>query len=267
MESGITPNTLVDTLSRGCDYPLPENIKQTLSDWAARREQLSLYRTVNVLEFADQQTRDAELARKPDVGVAVGERYIRLSCQQRGKVLSAQASRTVDYLSPSVKCLNVSEDGSVQVEQKRADLLVASELAAWAEVDTENSDQWRITRQSIQKAVSAGWTAESLLDNLKRRLQHDLPSLLFVAIRAWAGVRTLPTTVAVATDLVLQVTDLEVARAIGGSTLLQPYLCGRLGRQTFLVKHETVEEFRVRLAEFGLQVGSDLALLAPGWKD
>jgi hypothetical protein len=40
LESGIAPDTLVDTLNRGCDYPLPENIKQTLVDWAARREQL-----------------------------------------------------------------------------------------------------------------------------------------------------------------------------------------------------------------------------------
>jgi len=63
------------------------------------------------------------------------------------------------------------------------------------------------------------------------------------------------------------VTDLEVARAIGGSTLLQPYLRGRLGRQTFLVKHEMVEAFRARLAEFGLQVSGDLELLSSGWKD
>lgn len=70
-----------------------------------------------------------------------------------------------------------------------------------------------------------------------------------------------------ATDLVLQVTDREIAHAIAGSALLQPYLRGRLGRQTFLVKHETVEAFRSRLAEFGLEVSSDLELLSSGWKD
>jgi hypothetical protein len=208
LESGIAPDTLLDTLSRGCDYPVPENIRQTLTDWSARREQLSVYRSVDVLEFADQPTRDAALAKKPSSGVAVGERYLLVSGPQRGKVLSARASRTVDYLSPPVRCLRVSEEGEVEVAHKRADLLVQGELAAWAERDPTNDNLWHLTRHSVQKAVSAGWTADGIIDNLKQRLQHDLPALLFVAIRAWAGVRTLPTTVAVASDLVLQVADL-----------------------------------------------------------
>jgi hypothetical protein len=268
LESGIAPDTLVETLNRGCDYPLPDNIKQTLVDWAARREQLSVYRSVDVLEFVDQPTRDAVLAKKPGSGVAVGERYLLLSgAQQRGKVLSARASRTVDYLSPPARCLTVSEAGVLEVVPKRADLLVHSELSAWAESDTTNHNLWHLTRHSVQKAVSAGWNAEGILDNLKQRLQCDLPPLLLVAIRAWAGVRTLPTTVAVATDLVLQVADREVAHAIAGSALLHPYLRGRLGRQTFLVKHETVDALRSKLTEFGLQVDGDLDVLSAGWKD
>jgi hypothetical protein len=246
---------------------VPENIRQTLTDWSARREQLSVYRSVDVLEFSDQPTRDAALVKKPGSGVAVGERYLLVSGPQRDKVLSARASRTVDYLSPPVRCLSVSEEGEVEVAHKRADLLVQGELSAWTEREPTNDNLWHLTRHSVQKAVSAGWTADGIIDNLKQRLQHDLPALLFVAIRAWAGVRTLPTTVAVASDLVLQVADREVAHAIAGSALLQPYLRGRLGRQTFLVTHETVEAFRTRLAELGLQVDSDLEVLSAGWKD
>ncbi|MBM4258628.1 MAG: hypothetical protein FJ147_22350 [Deltaproteobacteria bacterium] len=267
LESGITPDILIERLSRGCDYPLPENIKQTLADWAARREQLSVYRSVDVLEFPTQEERDAALAKRPGSGTAVGERYILLSREPQSKTLAAHAQRVVSYIAPPARCLSVTEDGTFTIAPARTDLLVAGELSAWAETDATSNGHWRITRQSVQKAMSAGWTVESMLENLKHRLQHDLPPLLFVAIRAWAGVRTLPTTVAVATDLILQVTDLEVARAIGGSALLQPYFRGRLGRQTFLVKHESVEEFRSRLAELGLQVGNDVALLGPGWKD
>lgn len=268
LESGIAPDALVETLSRGCDYPLPENIRQTLVDWAARREQLSVYRGVDVLEFVDQPARDAALAKKPGSGVAVGERYLLLSgTQQRGKVLSARASRTVDYLSPPVRCLTVSEAGGLEVVSTRADLLVHGELSAWAESEETNPNPWQLTQRSVRKAVSAGWSAEDILDNLKRRSQHDPPPLLSVAIRAWAGVRTLPTAVAVATDLVLQVADREVAHAIAGSRLLQPYLRGRLGRQTFLVKVETVDTFRTKLVELGLQVDGNLDVLSAGWKE
>jgi len=237
-------------------------------DWAARREQLSVYRNVDVLEFVDQRTRDAAVAKKPGNGVAVGERYLLLSdTQQRGKVLSARVSRAVDYLSPPVRCLTISEAGVLEVLPTRADLLVHGELSAWAESEATNHNLWRLTRHSVQKAVSAGWNADGIIDNLKQRLRHDLPPLLLVAIRAWAGVRTLPTTVTVATDLVLQVADREVAHAIAGSALLQPYLRGRLGRQTFLVKQETVDAFRTKLAEFGLRVDNDLGVLSAEWKE
>jgi Helicase conserved C-terminal domain len=268
LESGIAPDALVETLSRGCDYPLPENIRQTLVDWAARREQLSVYRSVDVLEFVDQPARDAALAKKPSSGVAVGERYLLLSgTQQRGKVLSARASRTVDYLSPPVRCLTVSETGELEVVSTRADLLVYGELSAWAENETPNPNLWQLTQRSVRKAVSAGWRAEDILDNLKRRAQHDLPPLLSVAIRAWAGVRTLPTATAVAADLILQVADGEVALAIAGSALFRPYFRGRLGRRTFLVKSETVDALRAKLVEFGLEVGSELGVLSAEGKE
>lgn len=264
LESGIGPDTLLDTLSRGCEYPLPENIRQTLSDWAARREQLSVYLMADVLEFADQQTRDVALAKKAGSGVAVGERYVLLSGPQRKRGLSTRISRTVDYVSPPTRCLSVSEEGAIHVTKQGGDLLVEGEMTAWAESDATKSKHWYITRHSVERALKTGWTADSIIANLKQRVQRDLPPLLLIAIRAWAGVRTLPTAVAVATDLVLQVADLEVARAIAGSPLLQPYVRKRIGRQTFLVKSETVDVFCGKLAEFGLQVGSDLELIASG---
>ena len=81
-----------------------------------------------------------------------------------------------------------------------------------------------------------------------------------MAIRAWAKVQTKPTAVAVATDLILQVADAETAQAIGGSTLLRPYLQSRLGPNTFLVDRKLLKELRKKLQGLGLEVGSDLTL-------
>jgi hypothetical protein len=268
LESGIGPGTLIDTLGRACEYPLPDNVKQTLADWASRREQLSVYHATGVLEFADGEARDAALAKKKLAGVPVGDRFLLLSGHKRIKSLAAQVSQTIDYNGPLVRCVGVSEDGAVRIERARADLLVRGEIACWAEPvlstvegpDSADGNRWQITRASIQRAVGAGWTADNIIDSLSQRLQDDLPPLLLVAIRAWAGARTFPTSVAVVSDLILQVGDGEVAHAVAGSALLQPYLRGRLGRQTFLVRHETVDELRGKLEEFGLRVGSDLTL-------
>jgi hypothetical protein len=70
--------------------------------------------------------------------------------------------------------------------------------------------------------------------------------------------------VAVASDVLLQIADPTVAHAVAGSTLLQPYLRGQLGPQTFLVRHDMAAELQRQLAELGLQVGSDLLLAGVG---
>jgi hypothetical protein len=57
-----------------------------------------------------------------------------------------------------------------------------------------------------------------------------------VAVRAWAGTRTLPTTAALSSELILQLLSDEVATALASSALLQSYFRGRLGPKTFLVR-------------------------------
>jgi len=155
--------------------------------------------------------------------------------------------------------MQVAEDGTVHIRRAHADLLVRGEVAAWADAGT-NEDHWRLTRTSVQRAIKAGWTAASIIENLSQRAQQPVPALLLVAIRAWAGERALPKAVAVASDMLLQIADPTVAHAIATSTLLQPYLRGQLGPQTFLVRHDTASELQRQLVELGLHVVSDLLL-------
>ena len=260
LESGIHPDSLVETLSKACDYPLPDNIKQTLSDWAERREQLTVYQASSILEFPTQKARDVALSKKQSTGTPIGERFLLLTGAGRIKSMAALVSQTIDYYGLPVRCVKALEDGTLRINPARADLLIRGELASWAEPDVEDANCWRVTRASVQKTVSSGWTAEKIIDSLSVRLPNELPPLLAVAIRAWAKPRANLTTVAVATDLVLQVADAEVAQAIGGSTLLRPYLRNRLGPQTFVVDRTLLKEFRKKLEGLGLEIGSDLAL-------
>jgi hypothetical protein len=256
----VNPNSLVETLSQACEYPLPENIQQTLTDWAARREQLSVYRAGSILEFPDQQARDTAQAKQKLTGVPVGDRFLLLVGSKRIKSVAALVSQTIDYYGLPVRCVKAAEDGTLQINKAKADLLIRGELAIWAEPDPDDENRWRITQKSIQRAVSAGWTAEKIIHSLSLRLLNALPPLLAVALRAWAKVRTKPTAVAVATDLILQVADAETAHAIGGSSLLQPYLQSRLGPNTFVVDRKMLKELRKKLEGLGLEIGSDLTL-------
>ncbi|HEY5864879.1 MAG TPA: helicase-associated domain-containing protein [Candidatus Tectomicrobia bacterium] len=259
LESGIAARTLCATLHAASTYPLPDNVRQMLEEWAARRDRLTVYRHASLVEFADQAARDAALARPELSGQPVGERFIVLSAQPRRQTTEVQSSRAVDYYTAPVRCVQVAEDGTVHIRRAHADLLVRGEVAAWAEPDGDE-DHWRLTRASIGGAVKVGWTAASIIDNLAQRAQQPVPALLIVAIRAWAGERALPKAVALASDILLQIADPMVAHAIASSALLQPYLRGQLGPQTFLVRHETASELQRQLLELGLQVGGDLLL-------
>ena len=262
LESGIAADTLCTTLRDASVYPLPDNVRQMLDEWAARRERLTVYRHVDMLEFPDQATRDAALANRTLAGQAVGERFVVLSPPTRQRAPTRRVGRTVDYLAAPVRCLHVEEDGTVHILPAHADVLVYGEIAAWAEPGAETA-QWRLTRASIVRAVQAGWTAASIVEGLRQRALQPVPALLSVAIRAWAGERSMPRAVAVASDVILQVADLDVAEAIAGSTLLQPYIRGQLGPRTFLVHQPTALVLQHHLAELGLAVGDELLLVAP----
>ncbi|MBM3223069.1 MAG: hypothetical protein FJZ47_04605, partial [Candidatus Tectomicrobia bacterium] len=236
LESGMTIAVLQDTLGQASAYPVPANVRQMLNEWAARRERLTVYRTAAVVEYPDQASRDAALTSGTCVGQAIGERFVVLAAQPRA--LRAVPARSVDYLAPPVRCLQVAEDGTVQIHAGHADLLIRGEVAAWADPGADDR-HWHLTRASVERAVKAGWSAEGIIDSLTQRaLRPAAPALLLVAIRAWAGERTLPRHVAVAADVLLQIADTNVAQAIASSTMLRPYLRGRLGPQTFLVHRE-----------------------------
>ena len=73
----------------------------------------------------------------------------------------------------------------------------------------------------------------------------------------------MPTTTALASELILQILSDEVATALASSALLQPYFHGRLGPKTFLVRPETAHELGKKLQAYGLSVGSDLLFAGP----
>jgi hypothetical protein len=159
--------------------------------------------------------------------------------------------------------VRIAEDGTVQIHRPLADLLMHGEIACWAESEAADGSRWCLTRSSIQRAVNAGWTAERILEGLSKRTQHGIPPLVSVAIQAWAGTQTLPTTTALASELILQILSDEVATALASSALFQPYFRGRLGPKTFLVRPGTAHELGKKLQAYGLSVGCDLLFADP----
>lgn len=253
LESGITATALIATLRAASRHPLPDSVVRTLTDWAARRDRLSVRLDARILEFQSQAARDAALAAGQLSGVAVGERFVQVASLASG----FRPSSTIAYEPALPQCLTASETGEIAIDPDARDLLIDGELAGYCEPLAADDCRWRITGESVRRAKARGWTAKEILNRLTRRSRRPLPPILACAIAAWSGGSAAPGPLSVPTVPILQVTDREVAKALSASRVFKPYLLGQLGAHAFLVKPGREAELSAKLAELGFAVGTE----------
>lgn len=256
LESGVTADALIATLQASSRHPLPDSVARTLTDWAARRERLSVHLNASVLEFESQAARDAALTAGQVRGITVGERFVQVESLAGG----FRPGSTIAYEPALPKCLTASETGEIVIDPNARDLLINGELTGYCEPLPADAYRWRITGESIRQASVRGWTAKEILSRLARRTRHPLPPILACAIAAWSGGRAAPGPLSVPTVPILQVTDREVALAISVSKVFKPYLLGQLGAHAFLVKPDRATELIAKLSELGFVVGTEVLL-------
>jgi XPB/Ssl2-like helicase family protein len=255
LESGVGLEVILRGLEEGAGQPLPDSAARTLRDWAARRERLLFHRAAHLMEYPDTAARDAALAAKEVYGEPVGDRFVLIG-ERRLSGPRLASFHLIDYREPPARCLQVTEDGVLTLQSGQSDLLIRTEVGHWAASEDQSGERWRITRESVQRAVRSGWSADEILQSLARRVPTAIPPLVRLAIRQWGRQRRGAPSLALGEVLVLQASD-EVAQAIGGSPLLKPYLRGRLGPRTFLVDASQAGELRALLEAFGLEPAGD----------
>jgi hypothetical protein len=247
LESGTSPERLLETLRAGASAGIPQNVLATLREWAAQRERITLRRSVNVLEFPEEALREAAIRNGLD-GMPAGERFVLVS-----RTRLALPHIHIDYARPLPQCMTVTEDGLMKLVKIAPDLLIHSQIDRWAERIDDST--WRLTAASVVAGVKAGDAIEKLLALLRERLIHPVPPLLEVALRAWGGRAP---SVALQTVTALRCVQREIFTAIAGSSLLAPYLRGTLAPDVLLVDPERLAALREHLAWAGLSVSETL---------
>jgi hypothetical protein len=250
LESGTSPEQLLETLQVGAGVDIPQNVLATLREWAAQRERITLRRSVSVLEFPEEALREAAIQHGLD-GRSIGERFVLVS-----QTRQALPHIHVDYARPLPQCLTVTEDGQMKLARATPDLLIQAQIDHWAE--RIDASTWRLTTTSVVAGIKAGSPIEKLLALLRERLIHPLPSLLEVALRAWAGKAP---SVALQTVTALRCTQREVFTALAGSELLAPYLRGVLAPDVLLVDTDQLAALRECLAWAGLSISDMLEVI------
>jgi hypothetical protein len=250
LESGTSPEDLVERMRAGASAELPQNVFATIREWASQRERITLRRAASLLEFPDAAARQAALEAGL-AGTAVAERFVLLADPWRAA--NPLATR-VDYARPPPASLVALEDGRIKQIGQAADLLLQPRLDLWAERIDQGA--WKLTEASVAAAIKARMPIDELFELLRARLTRPLPPMLGVALRAWAGDRPRAE--------LAQVTVLRCARpvvfnAISSSPAFKPYLRGTLAPDLLLVDQRYVEMLKEQLAWAGLDLANVLA--------
>jgi len=262
LEEGLEARRLLETLESGSRHPLPPGVARTLSDWAARRERLTVRLDASVIEFPDAAARDAALAEGKVKGAAIGDRFILAEQSEQALKRALPLGGVVSYEPEPPRSLIVNDDGAIMISPNQHDLLIEGELSAYAEA-TGSQMFWRLTRESVSAAQARGWTADEIINRISRRSMLSLSRFLQYAIHAWLRDKSAPGPAAMTTPPLLQTSTAEEADAICKNVFLRPHLLARIGACAVLVKPESVKDLRKLLNEYGFELGKEVLLPAP----
>lgn len=243
LEKGSSLAEFIDLLRTGAKVALPQNVEIDISQWAGLREQITIRRDTQILEFPDPQTMQSAMAKGLN-GKILGDHFVLL--EQNMPLIDSWIEQRICYDKLLASCLRINEIGEVKQTQAVADLLLETQLKRWME---PRDQDWALTQASVKLAIQAGNKVSDILEFLEVRLTHPLPPVLKVALTAWAGSEP---TVEMAEIVVLRCTNPEVFRAIAKSEKLRSHFVGKLAPDLLLVQRSQLKKLKQDLAWLGI---------------
>ena len=174
--------------------PLPANIARTLAEWQKIHERIRIFPHVNLLHARQPSDLDELAVEKnlqPFLKQVLAPGVIALPSQAKlGKVfeLLAQSGWQPRVTSRSAglppHSVQASADGRFSFLQHAPGLYLRAHLARFGEEDGEG---YRLTPNSIRRAINAGVNATEIITELNKVLAKPLPAPLEQHILAWSG--------------------------------------------------------------------------------
>ena len=245
LECGGSLEEFLTALRTGAKVPVPQNVEIDLQQWGGLREQITLRRETQMIEFADYQAMQTAMNQGVK-GKILGDRFLLID--KVTPEIESLIKQKIRYDQPLVRCLKIGETGEVTQTKSVHDLLLETQLQQWMEKGANKT--WALTQASVAKAAKAGNKASDILDFLEARRTDELPPLLKVALTAWAG---RPPTLEMAEVIVLRCTNWEVFDAIARSEVLRSRFVARLSPDLLLVDRSQLRKLKQDLEWLGIQ--------------
>jgi hypothetical protein len=251
LESGLTLPMMMQALARHSSRPVPPAVADLLQRWASKREQITVFASAVLVEFASP----AELDNAVNRGIVALRLTDRIGMTADGAEPALAQLRLIanrDYEAKPQRCVSVSDDGvTLTVDAAAADLLLDAEIGRFAmQLPTEPmaSRRFRLTAELIRRAGESLSLADLDLWFYERTGQPLSPvGRLFLL-----GPQSPPP--AAARLLVVRFPTVELADGAMLWPETRALIDDRIGPQAVVVAEEHLEALRSKLAQVGVTV-------------
>jgi hypothetical protein len=246
LETGLSFDAIQRLLRQHSARPLPENVADALRTWANKRERIVVYNGAVLVEFATPADLDAAAARGL-IETRLTDRIGLVSDENALDYRQFRLTGTRDYGAKAEKCVNVGEDGvTLRVDAGRADLLLDTELVRVAEPARPSGDArvFRLTRESLQKALKSGLSFQDIDDWLATRSGFGLSAAAKLLAAAEAA-----TEFRLERNLVLYAPTAEAADGLTQLPATRDLIRARLGPTAMLVADDDVAALQEQIRQ------------------
>jgi hypothetical protein len=271
LEQGLTPESMLETLTRHCQRPLPPGVVDAVRTWASRLERVTYHTAATLIEFSSRAERDSAVKSWPegDPGreppVAVAERFLLVDDERTIPFDRFRLTGARDYRRPPEVCATVESDGiSLTLDPARSDLLVDAELGRFADelpwpltVPALGSSsapaprRFVITAASLHRAISRGIHSPQLAEWFQRRTGGAIPP----AVRLLLAPRTARIPPLKATrKMVLNLPSAELLDGLLQHPDTSPWLGERLGPTSVVIPDDHLGAFQKALKDLGISL-------------
>ncbi|HEY2156649.1 MAG TPA: helicase-associated domain-containing protein [Isosphaeraceae bacterium] len=257
LEGGLTPEAMLDRLTRHSARPIPPSVDDAVRTWASRRERVTYYGAATLVEFTDPADLERALAAwdiEPGTTgpIRISERLLLVEDANSIPFGRFRLAGSRDYRRQPEPCVEIEPDGvTLALDLGRSDLLVDAELARFADElpPAATRRRFRVSPESLARALDGGRSVSSLTRWFHQRSGTGLPAAIRLLLHA-AAPEGEP--IAATRPLVLSVPSESLLDGLLQHPETAPYLGDRLGPTAVVVVEPLWPRLREVLDALGL---------------